>query len=119
MRPVRVLVVDDDDAIRSVLRIALSVEDGVGEVRDASDGPAALRALREFDADIVLLDFWMPVMDGREVAERIRAARPEALIVAFSGVLDDKPEWADHLCVKGELPDFRALVRLVALDAAG
>lgn len=114
----KILVVDDDDAIRSVLRIALSVDDAVDEVREARDGPDALRAVRDFDPDIVLLDFWMPVMDGREVAERIRVARPGALIVAFSGVLDDKPEWADHLCVKGELPDIASLVRLLEVDAA-
>jgi CheY-like chemotaxis protein len=104
--PLKVLVVDDDDSVRNVLTIALSVEDGVGEVRTANDGNDALRVCSEFHPDVVVLDYEMPEMDGGTAATHIRAIYPDARIVAFSGVLEKKPEWADDYLLKGNLPDF-------------
>lgn len=107
----RVLVVDDDDSVRNVLTIALSVEDGVGEVRSASDGNDALKICSEFCPDVVLLDYEMPEMDGGEAAGHIRRIHPGARIVAFSGVLERKPEWADDYFLKGNVPDFPFLAK--------
>jgi CheY-like chemotaxis protein len=67
----RVLVVDDDRAIRSLLRDLL-VDDG-HEVATAADGAEALDALRAFRADVILLDINMPVMDGITFVQRYRA----------------------------------------------
>ena len=110
MDPLKILVVDDDASIREVLSIALSVEDGVGEVRQASNGRQAVQTCHEFTPDLVMIDYWMPVMDGGDAAERIRALHPRVHIVAFSGALDSKPPWADSYFIKGELPDLAALV---------
>lgn len=112
MRPVNVLLVDDDKAIRSLLRIAFSVEDGVGDVREAMDGMEALELCRSFKPDLVFLDYWMPAMDGASTARGIRDLHPQARIVAFSGVLDEKPEWADDLYIKGDLPDLELVIDL-------
>jgi chemotaxis response regulator CheB len=109
-RSVKVLVVDDDDSIRRVLRVALSVNDGVGEVREAIDGIDALEVCRSFGPDVIILDYWMPAMDGEVAAATIREICPGALIVSFSGVLDTKPEWADQHYVKGEMPDVEAVI---------
>ncbi len=112
MRPVKVLVVDDDDGIRSFLLVALRHEDGVGEVREATNGSDAVEVCREWAPDVVVLDYWMPVLDGGGAARAIRLDNPNVRIVAFSGVLQGTPEWADHSFLKGEIPDLELVVRL-------
>lgn len=115
MDPVSVLVVDDDASIRALFEIALSVEEGIGEVRVAANGRDALRVCQDFEPDVIVLDYEMPVMDGRTAAQHIRHICPTAAIVAFSGVIDDKPVWADHYWPKGDAPNLRQLKTLVEL----
>ena len=112
MRPVNVLIADDDESIRSFLRVALCHEAGVGEVREASNGSDAVRICREWAPDVVLLDYWMPVLDGGGAARAIRRDNPNVRIVAFSGVLQGTPDWADHSFLKGEPPDLELVVQL-------
>ncbi|HET8697939.1 MAG TPA: GAF domain-containing protein, partial [Gammaproteobacteria bacterium] len=66
----RVLVVDDNADAAATLRMALEIEGH--DARAVFSGPAALDALAQFDAEIVLLDLGMPHMDGFETARRIR-----------------------------------------------
>jgi CheY-like chemotaxis protein len=71
----RVLVVDDQEDVRELIRVALAI-DGT-DVSEASSGEAALEQLeRGAVPDLVVLDIQMPVMDGWEVLERVRE-RPE------------------------------------------
>jgi CheY-like chemotaxis protein len=107
-----VLVADDDESIRRFLRVALCHESGVGEVREAINGSDAVRICRDWAPDVVLLDYWMPVLDGGGAARAIRLDNPHVRIVAFSGVLQGTPEWADHSFLKGEPPDLELVVRL-------
>lgn len=107
---VNILIVDDDDSIRQLLRMVLSVEDNVGEVREAADGTDALEVVATFEPDVVVLDYSMPDMDGDEAALSIRHSYPDAKIIAYSGILQRKPEWADDHYVKGDLPDLDAIL---------
>jgi DNA-binding response OmpR family regulator len=66
----RILVVDDDDDIRGLLRSLL--ERAGHEVTDAPDGRAGLRALYSDSPDLVILDVTMPALDGWATLERIR-----------------------------------------------
>jgi DNA-binding response OmpR family regulator len=66
----RILVVDDDDDIRGLLRTLL--ERAGHEVTDAPDGRAGLRALYDSSPDLVVLDVTMPGLDGWTTLERIR-----------------------------------------------
>ena len=66
----RVLVVEDDDAIRRLVSMAL-IEHGC-EVVVASNGAVALERVREQRADLILLDMNMPIMDGWEFARRYK-----------------------------------------------
>ena len=68
----RVLVVDDDRAVTSLLKRGLSYEGFA--VETASSGPEALAAARERPPDAVVLDVMMPEMSGLEVLQRLRAA---------------------------------------------
>ena len=104
-----VLVIDDDLGIRKVLTIALEADDDIGEVKVVSSGSEALHLDEDFVPDVVVLDFWMPGMNGDEAAGELRKRYPEARIIAYSGVLEEKPDWADAHFVKGDLPDLGSL----------
>jgi len=79
----KVLVVDDDPVIGRSFDRVLS-ENGY-DVSTAADGPQALARIGREDYDVVFTDIKMPGMDGLEVAERIRAARPWVPVVIITG----------------------------------
>lgn len=66
-----ILVVDDHEAIRTVLREMLADDDL--DIREAGDGESALAAARERVPDVVFLDLSMPGMDGLAVLRRLKA----------------------------------------------
>ncbi|MDD2751941.1 MAG: response regulator [Candidatus Omnitrophica bacterium] len=68
--PVKILVVDDDPDIRDILKLTLSEENY--EVIEASDGEEALKIIPSKPLDLVLLDYRIPKVDGREVLRRIK-----------------------------------------------
>lgn len=86
IRPgLRVLVVDDNQDALTMLADALST---VGyDVRTALDGPVALQAAESFKPDVAILDIGLPVMDGYELAERLRAPAGgrEMKLIAVTG----------------------------------
>jgi CheY-like chemotaxis protein len=82
----RLLVVDDDDAVRQVLVDGLRLEGF--EVAEAADGASGLEALEREVPDALVLDFAMPGMNGAEVAQRARALRSDLPIVFCSGYSD-------------------------------
>jgi two-component system OmpR family response regulator len=69
---VRVLVVDDELNITELVCLGLRYEGF--EVKSAADGREALRAVREFDPSVLILDVRMPGIDGFEVCRRLRAS---------------------------------------------
>jgi len=81
----RVLVVDDDPDIRELL-VSVLRDDGY-EAASARNGKDALDLLETFDADVVVLDLMMPVMDGWTFADRMRE-RWEIPIVVLSAATD-------------------------------
>jgi len=68
--PVKILVVDDDPDIRDILKLTLSEENY--EVIEAEDGEEALKIINAKPLDLVLLDYRIPKIDGREVCRRIK-----------------------------------------------
>ena len=78
-----ILVIDDEPNILTTVRRSLELESYVVEV--AGSGSAGLAKLVEHDIDLVLLDVMMPGETGLEVLPKLRAARPEAVVVMMSG----------------------------------
>jgi two-component system, sensor histidine kinase and response regulator len=85
VRTARILVVDDNRLIRSV--VAIHLRDRGHEVTEASNGMQAVELVRTTAFDAVLMDIQMPVMDGVTAAQLLRSeAAYEALpIFAFTG----------------------------------
>ena len=82
-----ILVVDDDPATREVLR---SVLDKAGfTVKVATDGLEALKALRKSRFDLLLLDVWMPRMNGLDLLARLRTRKTRPRVVVMTS--DDAP----------------------------
>ncbi|MEI5583643.1 MULTISPECIES: response regulator transcription factor [unclassified Agromyces] len=88
--PVRVLVVDDENSLTDLLKMALRYEGW--EVRTASDGFGAVRTAREFRPDAIVLDIMLPDIDGLEVLQRVRADGTETpvLFLTAKDSLDDR-----------------------------
>jgi two-component system, NtrC family, nitrogen regulation response regulator NtrX len=83
-----ILIVDDESAIRESLRGVL--EDEGYSVTDAASGEACLDQLQQKSFDIVLLDIWLPGMDGLQTLEQIRALEtaPEVIIISGHGTIE-------------------------------
>ena len=124
----RVLIVDDDRAVREALRRALTLGDY--EVETAADGEQALERIAGLPPDVVVLDIGLPGMDGLEVCRRVRLLgnRVPILMLTARDTVTDRIDGldvgADDYMVKpfdvGELKArLRALLRRANPEADG
>ncbi len=81
----KILVIEDEAAIRRVLIKILSEENSTYEVDEAEDGLIGTEKVKDEDYDLVLCDIKMPKMDGIEVLEAIKKIKPEVPVVMISG----------------------------------
>jgi DNA-binding NarL/FixJ family response regulator len=83
--PMRVVLIDDSEDIREVLRLALNREESFTIVGEASDGEAGVAAVRAHQPHLVILDIALPVMDGLQALQLIRAESPESIVIVLTG----------------------------------
>ncbi len=81
----KILVIEDEAAIRRVLVKILSEESDTYQVEEAEDGLAGIDKIKKSDYDLVLCDIKMPKMDGVEVLEKAAKLKPEIPFVMISG----------------------------------
>ncbi|TLP80431.1 sigma-54-dependent transcriptional regulator [Maribacter sp. ACAM166] len=81
----KILVIEDEAAIRRVLVKILSEENDAYSVEEAEDGLKGIEAVKNNDYDLVLCDIKMPKMDGVEVLEAARKIKPEIPFIMISG----------------------------------
>jgi len=108
----RILIVDDDDSIRAVLSRFL-ISEGYSAF-SVADGKAALAFVEREETDLVLLDIYMPVMNGVEVLKELREKRPEIDVLMITGNADEE---VARDCLKDGAFDYIAKpVNLAALN---
>jgi len=118
--PVKILVADDDPDIRDVLRLSLEEENY--EVIEAKDGEEALKIITTRPLDLVLLDYKMPKLDGREVCAKVKSdlllRHLPIIMVTAKGDINDKvggiEAGADDYIVKPFEPkELLARIRMI------
>jgi CheY-like chemotaxis protein len=104
----RVLIIDDDAAVRSATKIAL---EGNGfDVVGAADGKSGISAIQEQQFDVVIVDLFMPGMDGLATTTAIRKIHPRMPIITASGFM------FGGACP--EMPNFQAMAEEVGATVA-
>jgi len=96
MPPIRLMLVDDHQVVRTGLKTFLETQPGFQVVAEADDGREAIPLALETRPDIVIMDITMPEMDGLETTRALKAAWPEALVLALT-VHDDKMYFMEML----------------------
>jgi DNA-binding response OmpR family regulator len=100
----RILLIDDDDTLRTMLRLALT--NSGHTVTEALNGNEGLRLFRSANADLVITDLVMPETEGLEVLMELRKREPLSKVIAISGgrrfnttdYLEMPNKWARRRC---------------------
>lgn len=85
----RVIVADDQAAVREPLAAVLALAEDIDVVASAADGTEVLAAVAAGPVDVVLMDLRMPVMDGTEATRRLTEEHPEVAVVILTTFADD------------------------------
>jgi DNA-binding NarL/FixJ family response regulator len=122
---IRVLLVDDEEDMRLVMRVGLNLaNDDLVVVGEAADGASALLLADELDPTIVVLDQRMPGLSGLETAIALLERRPGQRMMLCSAFLDDALraealEAGFRRCIeKNEIPQLPEMLRAMAHEAA-
>ncbi|GIE31125.1 DNA-binding response regulator [Actinoplanes italicus] len=89
-RPLRVLVVDDQQLVREGLTALLDLTEGVEVLGSATNGEQALELIAQRRPDVVLMDLRMPVLDGIAATARVRDEFPGVAVVVLTTYADDE-----------------------------
>ena len=81
---VRVLVVDDQELVRTGFRLILEAQDDIEVVGEAIDGADAIRRFEALSPDVVVMDVRMPGMDGLEATKILTSKVPETSVLIFT-----------------------------------
>ena len=89
MKPIEVLLVDDQELFRAGLRTLLSLQPDVAVVGEAANGEDAWLCAKTLSPQVVLMDLRMPVLGGVEATRRIRAANSHCQVIVLTTFEDD------------------------------
>jgi two-component system response regulator NreC len=84
MTPIRIVIADDHDIVRSGLRMMLGAEDDMEIVGEAASGREAVALVCELTPDVVVMDVQMPDMNGIEATRLIKTELPECAVLALT-----------------------------------
>ncbi len=120
---IRVLIVDDQELVRTGIQTLLNRKADIEVVGCAGDGAGALRQVAALDPDVVLMDIRMPGMDGVEATQRLTAQDSRAAVIILTTFHDDENIFNGLAAgARGYLlkdVDHRALAEAIRKVAAG
>ena len=90
VQPIRVMIVDDHEMVRSGLAVFLETCDDIRMVGEAASGEEALRLCAEVNPDILIMDLVMPGMNGIEATRVIRERFPHIQIIALTSFKEEE-----------------------------
>lgn len=102
---IKILIVDDQPAVRRGLRMCLALEPDMTVVDEAADGEAAVQLAQRVQPDLVLMDVMMPRMDGIRATALLRRLAPRCPVVLLS-LYDDA-----GTCAQAQAAGAAALIR--------
>ena len=88
--PIRVIIVDDHEMVRSGLAVFIDTREDVELVGEAASGEVALELCRTTHPDVVLMDLIMPGMNGIEATRLIRSQHPDIQVIALTSFQNDE-----------------------------
>ncbi len=100
-RPIRVLLVDDHALVRAGLKRVLEEDESISVVAEASNGGEAMKEFQRVRPDVVILDIFMPVMDGLDTTKQLLSLHPEARILVLTMCLEQ--QYASRILRAGAL----------------
>jgi DNA-binding NarL/FixJ family response regulator len=89
-RPIRILLVEDNDVFLEALELLLGMRSDVEVVASVRDGAEAVSAAREHRPDVVVMDYRLPGLDGVQATAAIRAAFPEIAVVGLTASASER-----------------------------
>jgi CheY-like chemotaxis protein len=109
MPPRTVLLVDDDEDFRTLLRMHLE-RGGYQVVGEAANGAAGVAEAFRLNPDVLTLDVQMPYLTGQDALEHIREIRPKTKVIVISATITEPPDWADVFVHKSEIAGLPELL---------
>jgi two-component system, chemotaxis family, chemotaxis protein CheY len=99
MPSANILIVDDSQAVRAVIRSLIQESNGLRVCGEAADGVEAIEKTRELKPDLILLDLAMPKLNGAATASVLRRLMPKVPIILFTMYADAADKLAQALGV--------------------
>src|ERR1041385_4395284 len=96
MKPIKVLLVDDQPLFREGLRTLLSIHCDFNVVGEAGNGEEAIRLARSLRPSVVLMDLQMPVLDGVVATRRLQTEQPDCRVIVLTTFDDDEMVFDGH-----------------------
>ena len=81
---IKILLVDDNAVVRRALRLSIESQTDWEIAGEAENGQVAVDLVQQSSPDVIILDLSMPVMNGLDAAQKIRALTPKACILLFT-----------------------------------
>jgi DNA-binding NarL/FixJ family response regulator len=82
--PIRIVLVEDNEVFRGALELLLGYRSDVEVVASVGDGAQAVEAVQRANADVVLMDYRLPGLDGVEATRALREACPDVTVVCLT-----------------------------------
>ena len=112
--PITVVLVDDDDDLRGVLKGLIESAQDMELVGDVGQGVEAIEETIYREPDVIVLDYMMPGMSGDIVAAAVKDNSPRTKILVFTAILESDPEWADAFLTKLQIGSLLDEIRTLA-----